>query len=54
MREGIVEWLERELGNRVSRVRFPPEPPSEEDISEWLDLSLDCGEFHRLLVIPDL
>ena len=53
-RERIAEWLECELGKRASRVRFPPEPLSEEDISERLDLSLDCGEFYRLLVIPDL
>ena len=54
MKERIAEWLERELGKRVSRVRFQPEPLSEEDSSERLDLSLDFGEFYRLLVIPDL
>ena len=53
MRELIAEWLERELGKRVSLVRFPPEQLSEEDISERLDHTLDCGEFYRLLVIPD-
>ena len=54
MRERIAEWLERVLGKRISRVRFPLEQLSEEEISERLDLSLVCGEFYRLLVILDL
>ena len=53
-REWIAERLDRVLGKRVSRVRFPLEPLSEEEISERLDLSLVCGEFYRLLVILDL
>ena len=49
--ERIAEWLERELGKRVSRVRFPPEPLSDEDISERLDLSLESNSPSRNLML---